>query len=955
MRRLLLLISLILAVFAAPVCADDEGSLLFDSFETAAGLSHWDGGIQTDETCTDGDCSLLVNNPYGEETDGKISHVLYSMDAIPLNAGEIYRISFDAMDPLSTTSGDVTANTRFGEGTDNIVFEFNGFGEGWTTASAFFMVPENADYGFSLELKNGDPYVGFFIDRLEISRVSVSPESLTISGPSELTIPVAGVRETRYGVEARTAEGEMISVLAGVSSLTAEDLPADVYFDELTGAVTVGEACPDGASFTLVCTPPDYLSLPQVSLRVTLTKNLLKNPAFDNDGEFWETDGGYDFGSGYFGSYMTLFTETSGPYGYYATLRPTEPLVLVEGVMYVFRALVRVDSGSDISAYSQNTALSLDGEVVINIINLSAGDWTEVFAAFTPEASGIYNLSLNFSTAEPGIISVGSPSLAPEPPDETFLTLHAPGNISLPDTATVYPLNAYIRDQAGEIMSGRCKLSLYPEGQGVELVDGGIAVFPDAIEGEYEIFAVSAGNQDLSASLFFTVSHDNVADGGFESYAAGSRWAAASPARLKIEENVDGRFARVTSDGDYAIVMNNSYMHLYEGVPYAFKAGILGGTNAEVTAFIETVDGERIPVVQSSSGEDIFELFQPDFEMIGRLLLYISSEYGGIDLWLDNVELFRSIVTASPPRVTGRAESGAELSVEFEFFNNMDPTNDASACAISWYGMSAGGEPVRVGGGLSFVVRADLVGRYVYAEVTPICAITGLSGFPVQSVPLAIGELRDDDYLPQRNDQKTENNAADEPDFSPVTLSEDGGALPFSDMMNHWAKEYVLPLYNSGVIKGRTEASFSPDGKITRAELAAILRRAFGARAGVRSFADVPADAWYSADVASLGSLGVINGTSESEFSPDVPVNREELTVMLIRLYERLCGEAEAGSTKWFYDSGEISDWAVSSVGKGVNLGLVTGTETSTFAPKRAATRAEACAMIFRLLDMAAR
>ena len=63
MRRLLLLIALILAVFAAPVCADDEGSLLFDSFETASGLSRWDGGVQTDETYTDGDCSLLVNNP----------------------------------------------------------------------------------------------------------------------------------------------------------------------------------------------------------------------------------------------------------------------------------------------------------------------------------------------------------------------------------------------------------------------------------------------------------------------------------------------------------------------------------------------------------------------------------------------------------------------------------------------------------------------------------------------------------------------------------------------------------------------------------------------------------------------------------------------------------------------------------------------------------------------------
>ena len=94
-----------------------------------------------------------------------------------------------------------------------------------------------------------------------------------------------------------------------------------------------------------------------------------------------------------------------------------------------------------------------------------------------------------------------------------------------------------------------------------------------------------------------------------------------------------------------------------------------------------------------------------------------------------------------------------------------------------------------------------------------------------------------------------------------------------------------------------------------------------------------------------------MDGTSDTAFSPDAPVSRELLAVTLVRVYEALGYTAPRSTLSWFYDSNDISGWAEDGVAKGVRIGLVNGTPNMTFAPKRGATRAEACVMMVRLLD----
>lgn len=50
----------------------------------------------------------------------------------------------------------------------------------------------------------------------------------------------------------------------------------------------------------------------------------------------------------------------------------------------------------------------------------------------------------------------------------------------------------------------------------------------------------------------------------------------------------------------------------------------------------------------------------------------------------------------------------------------------------------------------------------------------------------------------------------------------------FSDLDNHWAKEYVFALYSCGFVKPENDGSFRPDDNITRAEAVMMLNRCLG-------------------------------------------------------------------------------------------------------------------------------
>ncbi len=176
----------------------------------------------------------------------------------------------------------------------------------------------------------------------------------------------------------------------------------------------------------------------------------------------------------------------------------------------------------------------------------------------------------------------------------------------------------------------------------------------------------------------------------------------------------------------------------------------------------------------------------------------------------------------------------------------------------------------------------------------------------------------------------------------------------FTDVNNHWGKDYIIPLAEKGIIKGKSATTFEPDSNITRAEFLTLALNVGGitATAG-EAYADVAADAWFANTVATAKSLGLVdaNMTLDGNFYPDRNITREEMTSVIIKLYESKKGAAAAGDVAGFSDNASFSAWTRDSISKAVALGVVTGNPDGTFNALGNATRAEAAVIFSRLLE----
>lgn len=179
----------------------------------------------------------------------------------------------------------------------------------------------------------------------------------------------------------------------------------------------------------------------------------------------------------------------------------------------------------------------------------------------------------------------------------------------------------------------------------------------------------------------------------------------------------------------------------------------------------------------------------------------------------------------------------------------------------------------------------------------------------------------------------------------------------FVDLAGHWAQADIEWLAVKGIIDGVDDDHFKPNGKVTRAQFAAMVSRALNLKttAAHIPFTDVASDSWYADVVSNAYSAKIIRGRTDSSFAPEQEITREEMTVMLIRAGKYMSADTfkETGSVDsiTFTDANAISKWAIKDVELAVHLGIINGRTKNTFIPKSQSTRAEAAVAIKRLLS----
>ena len=120
--------------------------------------------------------------------------------------------------------------------------------------------------------------------------------------------------------------------------------------------------------------------------------------------------------------------------------------------------------------------------------------------------------------------------------------------------------------------------------------------------------------------------------------------------------------------------------------------------------------------------------------------------------------------------------------------------------------------------------------------------------------------------------------------------SDAGGADAFTDISGSWARSAINTAVANGVVD--PGGTFSPDRPITRREMAVMLVRALGYRtmaAGEASELSLPFTD-VSADrgyIAIAYDIGMTNGVSATAYGPEATAKREEAAAMMVRIYQR--------------------------------------------------------------------
>ena len=177
--------------------------------------------------------------------------------------------------------------------------------------------------------------------------------------------------------------------------------------------------------------------------------------------------------------------------------------------------------------------------------------------------------------------------------------------------------------------------------------------------------------------------------------------------------------------------------------------------------------------------------------------------------------------------------------------------------------------------------------------------------------------------------------------------------LPFTDVStSDWFYDDVAFVYKNGLFSGTDSRSFSPNASMARAMLVTVLYRLEGEPTvtGRSSFTDVRSGAYYEKAVIWAAANGIVTGTDSTSFSPDAKVTREQLAAILYRYaqYRKLDTDASAKLNS-FTDADSVSAYASEALGWAVSEGLINGA-SGKLMPKGDATRAQVAAILHRFV-----
>ncbi len=187
------------------------------------------------------------------------------------------------------------------------------------------------------------------------------------------------------------------------------------------------------------------------------------------------------------------------------------------------------------------------------------------------------------------------------------------------------------------------------------------------------------------------------------------------------------------------------------------------------------------------------------------------------------------------------------------------------------------------------------------------------------------------------------------------TYTQKDGQLDFSDISNksNEMQKAIQKLRTSGVIQGTTESTYSPDGSIGRAEIAQMIVKALGKSnsAATASFVDVPRGSWYYTAAANSQRLGYIKGYEDRTFRGLTNINRVQIISVAARVLRNEMGYKQPSTNVLSKYGDRVDFWAQNDVALATNANLVVYRWDGTFSGAKNMTRGDAAILLNRLFQ----
>ncbi len=171
--------------------------------------------------------------------------------------------------------------------------------------------------------------------------------------------------------------------------------------------------------------------------------------------------------------------------------------------------------------------------------------------------------------------------------------------------------------------------------------------------------------------------------------------------------------------------------------------------------------------------------------------------------------------------------------------------------------------------------------------------------------------------------------------------------------VGNWAANAVDFAYGCGLVNGVEATLFGPNTSMTRAMLVTVLYRAAGSPqvTVTTNFTDLDVGSYYYNAVVWANVKGIVNGTSDTTFSPNAPVTRQQIAAILYR-YADAMGALTSfqGSLNAYTDKNKVDTYAVTPMTWAVSKGIISGMTGSTLEPQGNATRAQVVVILHRYL-----